>query len=306
MPHPLESSAASGTSEEFGSPIGSARIVVGVDGSDHSAAALRWATDHARARGATLEVVHAWQQPDLGGYALPPTTAENLERSAQEVLDNALRSITRRGLPVEGRVVAGSPSATLLEAAKGADMLVVGARGRGGFGALTLGSTSDQCLHHATAPLAIVRADRATKPEPQIVVAFDGSEPSVRALAWAIDEARSTGARVTAINAWDFLPDGILPVPSTHDARSQLEVASQEVLAQALPATNDEGSPVVERKSVYGNAAPVILRAATDVDLIVMGSRGRGGFMSLLLGSVSTQVVHHATSTVVVFPPVAR
>ena len=135
------------------------RIVVGVDGSDGSTAALRWALDEARLRDAKLRVVHAWKYvSDKAGIAAAyPVGYEEIERKAREVLT---RSIEQAGPAAEPRVEAilagGGAVTVLLETAKGADLLVVGSRGRGGFAGLLLGSVSQQCAQHAPCPVVIV------------------------------------------------------------------------------------------------------------------------------------------------------
>jgi nucleotide-binding universal stress UspA family protein len=140
------------------------RIVVGVDGSAESVAALRWAANEARLRSAPLHVITTWHVPYFSytgfpGMALPGDLAQELERSAKELQAVAMReAIPDEGAQrVEAHVVQGQASTALLEAARGADMLVVGSRGLGGFGELLLGSVSQQCAHYASCPVVIVR-----------------------------------------------------------------------------------------------------------------------------------------------------
>lgn len=137
------------------------RIVVGVDGSDSAARALRWAISEGRLRGARVEVVHAWHmtyagmEPYAGAAAFD---AESLEAAARSVLEGAIGAADATGLaePVQGHLVTGSAGAALVEAARGASLLVVGARGHGGFVGLLLGSVSQQVAHHAPCPVVIV------------------------------------------------------------------------------------------------------------------------------------------------------
>ncbi len=144
------------------------RIVVGVDGSERSATALRWAAEEAALRQAVLDVVQAMPSEgawvDTGGLAepgllsLPPDESlaaamdEELARQVEEVLGTLPPAdrLRVRGVP-------GPPAEALLEAAEGADLLVVGSRGRGGLGSLLLGSTSAHCVHHAPCPVVVVR-----------------------------------------------------------------------------------------------------------------------------------------------------
>jgi nucleotide-binding universal stress UspA family protein len=140
-------------------------VVVGVDGSRESRAALRFALEEARLRGARLRVVHAWLVPiALTGGAPPhilPQVLEELKVDGERLLAEAIAEALEGAEPpveIEQRVVEGPAAAVLLRAAEDADLLVVGSRGRGGFTGLLLGSVSQQCAHHAPCPIVIVRA----------------------------------------------------------------------------------------------------------------------------------------------------
>jgi nucleotide-binding universal stress UspA family protein len=135
-------------------------IVVGVDGSDSSVSALRWALREARLRGARVRVVHAWSYPQVSTYheaahvlnvPFADEAAVLLDRVVEDAAPDAL------GVEIEKKVVESEPAPALLEAARDASMLVVGSRGLGGFSGLLLGSVSQQCAHHATCALVIVR-----------------------------------------------------------------------------------------------------------------------------------------------------
>jgi nucleotide-binding universal stress UspA family protein len=139
------------------------RIVVGIDGSEESKRAMRWAAAEAKLRGAPLRVVHAWAFPYIAaGPGLDPVldteVIEDVRRVAEKLVESELAELGSEisGVDVERAVVEGAPAPALLEAAVGADLLVVGSRGRGGFAELLLGSVSQQCAHHAPCPLVIV------------------------------------------------------------------------------------------------------------------------------------------------------
>jgi nucleotide-binding universal stress UspA family protein len=141
-----------------------ARVVVGVDGSPESVAALRWAADEARLRHAVLDVITVWEYPQglymgMTGAVMPEDMGDTLERGAKDLQAAALaEAIPDQGfVSLDTRVVEGQPAWVLGEAAAGADMLVVGSRGLGGFRELLLGSVSQQCAHHAACPVVIVR-----------------------------------------------------------------------------------------------------------------------------------------------------
>lgn len=139
----------------------SEKVVVGIDGSDAAVAALRWAHEEARLRNADLEVVHAWCLPYVGDYAgMSATQAQTrLFRKAADHLMSSTLDLTlgdATDVNVVPVVVEGTPAAALLDAARQADLLVVGSRGRGGFAGLLLGSVSQQCVHHASCPVVVV------------------------------------------------------------------------------------------------------------------------------------------------------
>ena len=139
------------------------RIVVGVDGSENSRRALDWALEEARLRQAAVDVVNAWEPPFIVGFGTPPmgeTAYEGTayEDAAQSVLDEMTAAAHTADLagPIEKIAVRGAAAGALLEVAKGADMIVVGSRGRGGFAGLLLGSVSQQVAQHAQCPVVVV------------------------------------------------------------------------------------------------------------------------------------------------------
>lgn len=136
------------------------RIVVGVDGSEGADAALAWAIGEARLRGARLEVVHSFTYPIMGDL---PTVADAdalFVQEAEAILERTVARSEVGDVEFDARVVRGSAAAVLLDAARDADLLVVGSRGRGGFAGLVLGSVSQQCAQHAPCPIVIVPSPR--------------------------------------------------------------------------------------------------------------------------------------------------
>ena len=142
-------------------------VVVGVDGSDGAKAALRFALDEAKLRRARLRIVHTWQFGYIGvsgSEGLSPVLGadlSDLRRKAEVALDAALHEAAAdaNGVAVERRVSEGAPATVLVDESRGADLLVVGSRGHGGFAGLLLGSVSQQCAQHAACPVVIVRAE---------------------------------------------------------------------------------------------------------------------------------------------------
>lgn len=142
-------------------------IVVGADGSPESQQALRWAIEEGRLRNTTVRAVHAWDYPPMFGASdpffvgagadLPLIDPRDLEKLAETRLADAVAEVSADPGSVEHEVVQGQPAECLLEAAKDAELLVVGSRGHGGFKDLLLGSVSQACVQHATCPVVIVR-----------------------------------------------------------------------------------------------------------------------------------------------------
>ncbi|WP_380280982.1 universal stress protein [Kitasatospora purpeofusca] len=170
------------------------RIVVGIDGSAPSKAALRWAVGQAVLTGAAVHAVAAWEYPSLYGW-FAPMVDDGFEQSARRRLTVEVDEVIgpQRPVPVEESLVLGHAAEVLLEAAGGADLLVLGSRGRGTFARTLLGSVSARCAVHGTCPVVIVRADgTATAPTPLAAagaaegLAGGGGEPAVRTKDWRL------------------------------------------------------------------------------------------------------------------------
>ncbi|GAA0594858.1 universal stress protein [Streptomyces crystallinus] len=139
------------------------RLVVGVDGSEASHEALRWAVNHARLIHATVDAVAAYDVPGAAGWSAPAVDADLDEEQARRDLADELVSVLGEAVDVAltSHIVRGNPAEVLIGAAEGAELLVVGSRGRGGFARLLLGSVSLQCAQHAACPVVIVREGTA-------------------------------------------------------------------------------------------------------------------------------------------------
>lgn len=138
---------------------GRGRIVVGVDGSAASMTALRWAIRQAKLTGSEVDAVTAWRLPSTYGFATAADGAADFEGDAHKILTDALNEVSGEAADVLVRqqVVQGHPAYVLVDAARGADLLVVGSRGHGGFAGALLGSVSQHCVHHAPCPVLVIR-----------------------------------------------------------------------------------------------------------------------------------------------------
>jgi nucleotide-binding universal stress UspA family protein len=135
------------------------RIVVGVDGSPSSCAALRWAVQQAALTGSAVDAVIAWHDPaSYGGYGWLIADTSYAEPAAKTLSDAVTSTLKDgSGVTVRQHVVEGNPARVLLDAAEGADLLVVGNRGHGGFAEMLLGSVSQHCVHHSPCPVVVIR-----------------------------------------------------------------------------------------------------------------------------------------------------
>ena len=272
-------------------------IVVGVDGSDGARAALLWAAAEAVRRNSPLEVVHSWIA--VGDQAAARKMVEDAASTATLIYPDLVVTTAVPQMP---------PAEGVMAASQDAAMLVVGSRGLGGFRGLLLGSVSAQCVEHARCSVVVVR-DRSLPAElgnglvpggAQVVVGVDGSAGSTAALRWAAAEAVRRQASLLVVCAWQPTPLGGYMVPPTEGYEDAADAIVDEAVAIAH---RQEPELKVEVKRDFGAAVPVLVDAAREADLLVVGARGHGGFAGLLLGSTSQAVVRHAPCPVAVVRP---
>lgn len=281
------------------------RIVVGVDGSAPSDAALAWAVEEAVIRGAEVVAVHALGVGPV--VAALPQDGEagpgRFEAAARHLLQEALgRTAARERVPTRTRVPEGPPVAALVAESADADVLVLGTRGHGGLPGLVLGSTGYGCLHACRCPVVLLRGpDTAGTPGGPIVVGVDGTPGSIEALTWALAEADRREAKVQAVLAWQDPYTLIGPPPPTWVAGESVD-RLEKVLAQSVEQTVQAvGAEVaVAREVRSGRPVDVLTDAARGAALLVVGSRGRSPVRAAVLGSVSQRCVQSASAPVVV------
>jgi nucleotide-binding universal stress UspA family protein len=283
--------------------MASNEIVVGVDGSDPSFAATHWAAQEAHRRGATLRVVHAyeWAWPGAHFTNTPPAETAAREQADQLVAAAVTVANAAADVPVTGQAVRGRPAQTLIETARSADLLVVGSRGRGGFVNLLLGSISQQVATHAEVPVVVVPAPAGTADGP-VVVGVDGSPGAEHALRLGFEAAALRGVQLLAIRTY-YVPPVLRAygvTPHVADT-TEIEIAEQKGLDDAVASWRDAFPNVpVETRVVKGTTAEVLVNASETAQLVVVGTRGHGGFTGLLLGSVGQQLLHHTHSPVLI------
>ncbi|WP_159617256.1 universal stress protein [Arthrobacter zhaoguopingii] len=311
--HPTEASVRSG-------------IVVGVDGSDQSVCALLWAAQEAERRRSPLYVVTAYTVPVFAassmdaGYATVDDSV--IREGARAVLDEAVAHLSGRGIEVIPRIETGDAAGVLLDLSAEADLVVVGSRGRGGFVGRLLGSVSSALPAHAKSPTVIVPLSCAprfgqpqlagrSKAEPGppasgiegvVVVGVDGSEQARRASLAAAEEAVSRGIPLRVICSIPPFNGSLAWVPAPLDREAlhaditvQLE-AGRNWLQSHFPGLE------ITVEQLDGPPAEVLINASRTAELLVVGTRGRGGFTGMLMGSTSQGVLHHAKGPVMVVP----
>lgn len=288
-------------------------IVVGIDGSAAAQAALRWAAQAARQRGACLHVVHAGRLP-----AAMAGTRSSLEVVAPEVVDRGRALIEAaleqaepalRDVDVLPRVTAGRGAGpALVRAAQGAALLAVGVHGRSGSASPRLGSVSEHSVVHASCPVVVV-PDRPIDAAGPVVVGVDGSSESVGALGWALSEAAGRGVDLHAVAAYLPYTEGrpfgaAFMEAAAPGSVGRLRRAAERALEDGLAKTAGAHPDVVVRRSVLpGTASSVLCDVAQHASLLVVGSRGQGGLEGRLLGSVSRDCVRRAPCPVAVIRP---
>jgi nucleotide-binding universal stress UspA family protein len=280
--------------------MNSPRIVVGYDGSLEAREAVDWAAAEAARTATSLEIAYAyqltWQAAQYNG-AVAQLVAEatgRAERVMGEILDHVRRA--HPGIDISGTAVHGAPAPALLDLAHDASLVVVGNRGGGGLTNLLLGSVSQQVATHAATPVAVVRG-RSDATDGPIVVGVDGSPSTDAALAAAFEAAVARGADVVAIRA--YTPPSPMAVP-----RTAVEAHEREALEASLRGWREKYSGVkVEALLAAGRAARVLTGVSHTAQLVVVGSRGHGGFAGLLLGSVGQHLMHHAECPVLIVHP---
>ncbi|MGW4409507.1 universal stress protein [Nonomuraea sp. NPDC004702] len=278
------------------------RIMVGVDGSAPSDAALGWAADDAARTGAELHIVHALDRqpysvgrfPDFGQW-------NNLLLAASRVLERAEAAVRARqpSVAVHAEIVEGTPAAVLQDQARRADELVIGNRGLGGFAGALLGSVTTQVAGQVRCPVVVVRADPPERVG-EVGVGIDDSGVCEPAVGYAFEQARLRGATLRLIHAWQIPVHAFAP-EIAYDV-DEVRAAQREVIRTRTAGWRERHPEVAIVEDVQ-SAHPVEALTGAGCDLLVVGSRGRGAFGSLLLGSVSRGVLHHARCPVAVIRP---
>jgi nucleotide-binding universal stress UspA family protein len=279
-------------------------IVVGVDGSASALAAARWAAHEARRRHLDVRVVHAWGMTGVyygAGIGMPSAVYEQLEQVATRVLTDAVEAVRQAapGIAVVGEMPPEPAIPTLVGRSRTARMVVVGSKGRGGFAGMLAGSTAVGVTSHARCPVAVIRGEEHDGP---VVVGVDCSRAGEPAIGLAFEEASGHGAPLVAIHAWTDCEYDSAYGTARYFAEADTFSGEEERLLAASLAGWQEKYPDVQVERVIAKDRPrhQLLQWSDQARLIVVGSRGRGGFRGLLLGSTSQALIHHSNCPVLV------
>lgn len=279
-------------------------VLVGVDGSACAQQALVWAAADAAARGTGLTVAAVVELPRLADVPITAELLDNAARTGQTIADKAAtraRAMTP-GTAVVSRIATGGAAAELLRLATGAEEVVVGSRGDGGFAALLLGSVGCQVAAHAHGPVVVVRGAAAAGGP--VVVGIDGSGHSEIALEYAFGYAdrHRLPLLVLHIDAPEVFMYPMVPTPypvpqEMARIRAAITLGTEEVVGRW--AAKYPGVPV-ESAVRAGTPTEELIGASREAALLVVGSRGHGRLTGMLLGSVSQAAVRHAHCPVAV------
>jgi nucleotide-binding universal stress UspA family protein len=293
-------------------------IVVGVDGSNAAIGAATWAAAEAQRRGVKLCVLHAYSYPTLGfgRVVASPELDRTVRERAETILETAVQAVTSSypGVTIRAQLELDSPVALLRNASRTAVLTVVGSHGEHQLTEALIGSVAAKVSEHAFGPVVVIRADHgpARPDDGPVVVGLDGSENSEDALALAFEEAALRRVPLLAVRAWDSgALQGFLGVSPLVVDEALVDEQEARLLADQLAVWQPKYPEVVARPEVaQGSAVKVLLRRCTEADrsgrlpsLVVVGSRGRGGFTGLLLGSTSRALIAHAPCGVAVVRP---
>jgi nucleotide-binding universal stress UspA family protein len=283
-------------------------IVVGVDDSPAARVALDWAARDAELRNVSLTLVHAIS-PTISttwlDTPLPPGLARWQADHGRRLLDDALKTVAEacdRGGPAEVRseLLPSAAIPSLVDFSKHAELVAVGCRGSGQWPGRLLGSVATGLIRHAHCPVAVIHDEDPLMPYPAqapVLVGIDGSPASELATAIAFDEASRRKVQLVALHAWSDADVSEWPGVDWPATQS----IAEEILAERLAGWQEQYPDVdVRRIVVCDKPARQLVKHSEEAQLLVLGSRGRGGFAEMLVGSVGETVAQSARMPVIV------
>ncbi|MEU9286570.1 universal stress protein [Streptomyces sp. NPDC048275] len=308
-------------------------VTVGLDGTPESRAAAEWAAREAKLRGLPLKVVHVWepvpapmaQAPLLGAetqqhwsergeMGVPP--AEGWGRAPSEEADGI--RMRHPGVEVVMEQVSGRPAEALADAAKDAELLVLGSRGLSGVGGFVVGSVSLAVVAHAERPVVLVRAEEqaadehtmdpagipsASAPFRPVVLGLDAADPDDTVIGFAFESALLRGTSLRVVHGSNEPPCIAYGMPPDLEMNAHIAAEQAAAVSEALRPWRQK-FPVVDvvEDSLSGKAANHLVDASREASLVVVGRRIRRSPLGAHIGPVTHAVLHHAAAPVAVVP----
>lgn len=293
-------------------------IVVGVDGSEHGYCALVWAAREAQARNRPLHLITAYSVPIFAASGLDGGFAtiddDVIKQGAVAVLEQAAAQLADYRIEFDTRVVRGDASSVLMEASEKAELVVFGSRGRGGFVGRLLGSVSSALPGHAKCPTVTVPLEcaprlvegeqPAAEPAPEvkavITVGVDGSEQARYAVLVAAEQAQRAGLALHVVCAVPPYTGAMAWLPAPLDREALFEDIGVQLSAGVAWLKSHFPLLAISADVLDGPPVEVLSGASKVSELVVLGTRGHGGFAGMILGSTTDGTLHHAKGPIMV------
>ncbi|MFH9861305.1 universal stress protein [Streptomyces sp. NPDC017202] len=293
-------------------------ITVGLDGSRESRTAVEWAAREAKLRGLPLKIVHVWQPVPEPMAQAPLLGGETQTHWTERIPREAAAGVRLRhpGVEVISEQLSGQAGDVLAEAAKSAELLVLGSRGLTGVGGFMIGSVGLSALAHADRPVVLVRALEAAadehEPDPAgipstatpfrpVVLGLDVDHPDETLIEFAFDAARLRDTSLRVVHGWNPPPYHAYAMPANPARHEALALSAAEALSEALrPWLQKFPDVEVVEMSRHGSAAVHLVDAARDASLAVVGRRIRHSPFGAHIGHTTHAVLHHSAAPVAV------
>ncbi|MEU5896594.1 MULTISPECIES: universal stress protein [unclassified Streptomyces] len=293
-------------------------IIVGLDGSSESLAAAEWAAREAALRNAAVELVHVWQPVPEPIAQAPLLGAETHQHWTDRVPREAADGLRQRhpGVEVTTDQRSGTPASALLEAARGAELLVLGSRALSGITGFLIGSVGQAVTARAEVPVVLVRAGERAADEHEadpagipsaatafrpVVLGLDIRSEDETVIAFAFEEARRRAARLTVVQGRHLPYSYVHSMAAGYDPFEDITREWAAELTEALRPWRDKYPDVeVTEVSRLGSPADHLVDASHDASLVVVGRRVRRNPLGVHIGAVAHAVMHHATAPVAV------
>ncbi|WEV68957.1 universal stress protein [Bifidobacterium sp. ESL0775] len=282
-------------------------ILVGVDGSQASYKATWWAANYAKHAGLTLQIVCAYSLPSYAAVSFDSTYTSMGDDNAahidaQEILSKAKAIADEQGVEAQTLIVTGDPSSVFVELSRNYNLIVIGNRGKGGLAERLLGTTSSSLPAYAYCPIIVVpytdddgKTMHLNNTIKRVAVGIDSSPWGLKALQIAADLSADRGAELDVI-------DAVAGLQGVSDEDGVYDSYMEDLETQLAPVRQAHPELKITKTIVPESAVSALTKASYDHDIVVVGSRGKGGFTGLLVGSTSQGLIQHAAGPVFVVP----